>query len=866
MIGIGEHLLRFTTPETNEVLECHDTGNGSFEYAASLTEQSHGWITGILLALQLGSSAYSQKREHTDHQIYKFLTEQVFDRQPAEIQTFLLGSALLDELTSERCNQLLGRLDSEQLLATLLHNNLFVTEINPGVLRYHPLFREFLLERQRCKDPQRYVALAQHLAELYAAQGQWSMAFDSCILAGDLQAAQRYVAICGDQLYNSGRLETIERFFAVLPQDSLAAPLLCLKARVALDRGRTQEAQAMADQAELCARVDEGPIVTLLQALVARVGGRYKHAQMLAQQALEATSDTAHRAAALRTLGICRHRLGRTEEAVEALQEALQLERQRGDPAAIAKLQIDLGICHKEVGKLQAAENYYMHADAHWAAVGNNALRAVSLNSIGSIQHLTGRFQEANTTLLMALQAARDVAAHQYTATVLSSLGDLYTDLHLWEQAQSAYEEGIQSGGSAYMAHYLNLGLVRLLVRQGRYEAAAARLQMLPKSPNHHVAELLLQGVIACGLGRCAEAAQAVQQAIASLKDWDTHPDLARAYLLQAWVISCTKPADVSGLTEALEAAVHIADRLGNDLFLVAETQPMCSMLQRAVAAGWSRAAAWLQRQQAANPAEQSDAHIAAPQPEAPSQQSREETVAQPLLVVRTLGNDQIIWNGALITIGWSKAREVFYYLLAYPQGATSDALIEAIWPHMESKRGRTTFWKAIHEIRLALPPGLIIRKHQVYQIDRAAVQIDCDIEKFLQTLDVRTPDPEAALAVLDLYQGAYLPWSGSAWSLSLRTHAEQRYLYALHIAAEQAHKTDRHLDALMLYKSILAADPLDEIAHAGIIRCQVVRGNRAAAIDQYQLVRRMFDEELGLELGSESEIENLYRNILDNS
>jgi DNA-binding SARP family transcriptional activator len=42
------------------------------------------------------------------------------------------------------------------------------------------------------------------------------------------------------------------------------------------------------------------------------------------------------------------------------------------------------------------------------------------------------------------------------------------------------------------------------------------------------------------------------------------------------------------------------------------------------------------------------------------------------------------------------------------------------------------------------------------------------------------------------------------------------------------------------------------------------VLGNRAAAIAQYQMLRRLLDEELGLDPGPE--IERLYREILSTS
>jgi two-component SAPR family response regulator len=72
------------------------------------------------------------------------------------------------------------------------------------------------------------------------------------------------------------------------------------------------------------------------------------------------------------------------------------------------------------------------------------------------------------------------------------------------------------------------------------------------------------------------------------------------------------------------------------------------------------------------------------------------------------------------------------------------------------------------------------------------------------------------------------------------------------------------YADALNLYRRILAIDDLDEAAHAGVMRCQMLLGNRAAAIGQYQTLRRALDEELGLDVERTSEVEQLYRRILN--
>jgi DNA-binding SARP family transcriptional activator len=785
-----------------------------------------------------------------ERQVYRYLAEQVFDEQPPEVREFLLDSVLLEEITPQHCDAIFQRTDSRRLLETLLRRHLFVTEIKPGVLRYHPLFREFLQEHYRTIDPERYSRVALQVADLYATQGQWLLAFDHYVEAGNLSAAQRVIAAGGKQLYTSGRLETLEHWFARVPVEDLNAELLCLKARVLLDRGRHHEAQTLAQLAETRMQPGDEPMVMLLQAQLARIAGRYEYALDVAQRVLDLTEDLAQRSAALRTIAICHHRLAQTACAIDELQKALAIERQRGDLHAMAELQRDLGICHADIGLLEAAEAYYTQADSYWATIGNIGLRSMSLNSKGGVQHLVGRYQEAHATLITALQYARESSLPYYQAAVLSNLGDLYADLQLWDRASTAYNDARSIGGSAYLMSCLDISEIGLLIRQRQFEDAARALRQLPEATErrHPGAVLLLKAAIACGLGHYLQAARDVQQALEVLEQTRGLIDLARAYVLQAQIAAATRPADEAALVAPLEQATAIANQVGHDAFLVAETLGMRSVLRRAAGAGWPRADEWLQRHQ--------DMRLAA--------QVLEQDDQRPVLVVRTFGRDQIMLNGQPVELGWQKARELLYYLLAHPDGAPIDTLREAIWPNLGAERSRDTLRSAIYQLRSVLPRDLIaLHGRQIYQINRDVARIDYDVEHFLQSLDTYDGDSEGLSEALDLYRGLYLPSTDNEWCVALRTHFEQRYLQALHLAAEGFEGKHMYPDALAIYQRILALDNLDEAAHTGVMRSQIALGNRAAAINQYHTLRRILDDELGLEPGHASAVEQLYRELL---
>ena len=861
MSGLDEEHLRFTPHEISAVLGAEYHTEIQEEQARTLAEQSNGWITGVLLAMHgtgPGTPSIAPADTRAERQIYRFLAEQVFDREPAEVRPFLLQASLLEELTTETCDAVFERGDSGLLLQTLQRHHLFVSEIKPGVLRFHPLFREFLQEHFRVADPRGYHDTALRVADAYAAQGSWPLAFEICIAAGDHAAARRVVAGGGEQLITEGRLETVERWFAALPLDELDAPLLCLKARLLLDRGHSHEAQALANLAEARMRPDEAATVTLLQAHIARLGGEYRQAIEIVRRVIErgpggkqaAKPNAAERAAALRTSAICRYRLGQATRAVAELEEALALERQRGDLYATALLQQDLGLCYEDAGQLHRAADCFSHADAHWAMIGNTGMRSVSLNCKGVAQHSMGHYRDAHATLAQALEHAEAASVPGYQATALVSLGDLYSDLQLWGRAAGAYDEARKLGGSAFLLSYLDLAEVRLLLRQRQRDRAARALQRLSEATRkaHAIAVELLEGSAACYLGDYPRGARAARAALEALGPAGKPMDLARAYLLQAHAAASAAPGSSECVVSALERAAQIADRLGRDAFLVAETQHMGSLLRRAYAAGWVRAADWLQRHQ---------------EMQLVAQQLRHDD-SRPLLVARTLGLDQLTRDGHPLDLGWLKAREVFYYLLHHPEGATPDALREAIWPDLGREGSRNALKTAIYQLRCSTPRELIaLHGRQVYVLNRDVAEIDYDVERFVRMIEPATLDGEALFDALELYRGPFLPWSDNGWAVAVRMDLEQRYLRALRDAALAHERAGAYLDALMLHRKLLAVDVLDEAAHAGVMRCQIAVGNRAAAIEQYQALRRILDEELGLELGRASEAEQLYYSIL---
>ncbi|MEM8536055.1 MAG: hypothetical protein AAGF95_34845, partial [Chloroflexota bacterium] len=181
LVGFDEDILRVDGSEVAAILGEEYQAKISSEVATALSERMDGWITGILLSYASTPTPVPMQATRQDitvgHPIYQFFVEQAFDRQSPDVQSFLLDSALLEDLHPTQCDMVLQRNDSGQMLSALRSQHLFISEVDAGVLRYHPLFREFLLERYRTTDAPHYHATALRIAEWYREQEQWSRAF-----------------------------------------------------------------------------------------------------------------------------------------------------------------------------------------------------------------------------------------------------------------------------------------------------------------------------------------------------------------------------------------------------------------------------------------------------------------------------------------------------------------------------------------------------------------------------------------------------------------------------------------------------------------------------------------------------------------
>lgn len=151
LVEIRAQDLRFTAEEAASFLNRMMGLNLSSQDVAALEERTEGWIAGLQLAalsLKGRSDIPAFVRAFTGSHVYiaEYLVEEVLQRQPEEVQAFLLQTSLLDRLEAGLCEAVTGNENGQSMLVALHRTNLFVISLDDEGrwFRYHHLFADLL--------------------------------------------------------------------------------------------------------------------------------------------------------------------------------------------------------------------------------------------------------------------------------------------------------------------------------------------------------------------------------------------------------------------------------------------------------------------------------------------------------------------------------------------------------------------------------------------------------------------------------------------------------------------------------------------------------------------------------------------------
>ena len=212
--------LRLTDEEAAALIRRWGLDPGTL---APVVEASGGWAAGLMLML----NACRDGTPPTCNAVLPapilvdYLAEEGFAKVPANQRQFLLRTAFLPRMTAAMGEALSGQRDAGAILAELNRRNLF-TERRGGLegrYEYHPLFRNFLLDRAHTEfSPEQFSQRQREAAELLEQDGQVEAAAALFIRGKEWDDLARLIRQHAWSLVAQGRHQTPLSWLGAMPE------------------------------------------------------------------------------------------------------------------------------------------------------------------------------------------------------------------------------------------------------------------------------------------------------------------------------------------------------------------------------------------------------------------------------------------------------------------------------------------------------------------------------------------------------------------------------------------------------------------------------------------------------------------------
>jgi LuxR family maltose regulon positive regulatory protein len=250
--------LRFTPEDVQTFVQLADNVVLSPEQARAICSYAEGWPAGvqlIALALRADEREAAPRLDRwpahlgdSQSHVFAYLADDVFERQPAHLKSFLLQTAILDRMCAPLCDAVMGvggwelgvggtsptpnpqlptpgAAYSRLILEELERANLFLIPLDGerGWYRYHHLFRAFLCARLAV-EPRHAVAELHRRASVWFERSDiLPSAVEHALAAGEIDRAAELIEGLAPEMIERGEYATLNSWLDQLPDPRHAA-------------------------------------------------------------------------------------------------------------------------------------------------------------------------------------------------------------------------------------------------------------------------------------------------------------------------------------------------------------------------------------------------------------------------------------------------------------------------------------------------------------------------------------------------------------------------------------------------------------------------------------------------------------------
>jgi ATP/maltotriose-dependent transcriptional regulator MalT len=462
--------LRFAPSEADRFLNAMMGLHLSAEDIAALEARTEGWIAGLQLAAlsmqgQQDPSGFIKSFTGSHHFVTDYLVQEVLQRQPENIRTFLLRTSILDRLCGALCDAVLadGSTSGQETLEYLQRANLLVVPLDDvrEWYRYHHLFADVLRARLMQEQPERITVLHRRASAWYEQNNFRADAIHHALAARDFERAADLIEL--ERSVNLKRTFQSPTGFGWVK----AMPYEFVRTRPKLIVGYVWELLFLGELEAAGTRMEDAELLLEPAADMNDSSRTLSAMAGVSQEEIQSLRASVAIARAFHS-----QVFGDRDGAVKYARRALTLvpdsdRYKRGQASAL------LGLARLRGGDLETAYQYMANTLASVRIVGNIHAANSATYVLAEIRIAQGRLLDAITLYEQALRltTAQGEQVPQGAADLYSGLSGLYDDL-------------------SYLREFQHITLARLIIASYKRDRADRPMDDAFSAPNKTAAQV----------------------------------------------------------------------------------------------------------------------------------------------------------------------------------------------------------------------------------------------------------------------------------------------------------------------------------------------------------------------------------------
>lgn len=223
-LRIGWQELQLDLHESEQLIRSKNPELASETLISRMQHLSDGWAAGLVLLAHHAKQRdadFSVPSSRARTEIFNYFASQILSTIDRETERLLLETSLVSRFSSSMAREITGLDAAPKIISALCRSNFFITGHHSvfTCYQYHPLFREFLIERTEASlTPEALRQLRRRSADSSVGAGLTGDAMFLYIHMCDWDSVSSLLNANAERLINQGRQETVLAWLSAIPR------------------------------------------------------------------------------------------------------------------------------------------------------------------------------------------------------------------------------------------------------------------------------------------------------------------------------------------------------------------------------------------------------------------------------------------------------------------------------------------------------------------------------------------------------------------------------------------------------------------------------------------------------------------------